>query len=146
MSLCLCLSVCACMCATVALNAGSHRMARPQSSPQFATCRHIHMHQCLCNVRLYFFGTLQTGSQQHIWPSSMAAPQCIHTPENTTAGGSVICIHAGCTLGSAIAAELAKGHEPLTAVQRAKAWLGEALQASAPLHIGTGPHRPLNHG
>ncbi|DBB00982.1 TPA: hypothetical protein ACH3X1_000888 [Trebouxia sp. C0004] len=52
----------------------------------------------------------------------------------------------GCTLASAIAAELAKGHEPLIAVQRAKAWLGEALQASAPLHIGTGPHRPLNHG
>lgn len=25
-------------------------------------------------------------------------------------------------------------------------WLGEALQVSAPLHIGTGPHRPLNHG
>ncbi|DBB00608.1 TPA: hypothetical protein ACH3X3_002298 [Trebouxia sp. C0006] len=52
----------------------------------------------------------------------------------------------GCTLASAIAAELAKGREPLTAVQRAKAWLGEALQASAPLHIGRGPHRPLNHG
>lgn len=53
---------------------------------------------------------------------------------------------AGCTLASAIAAELAKGHEPVSAVRRAKAWLGEVLQASAPLHIGTGPHRPLNHG
>lgn len=52
----------------------------------------------------------------------------------------------GCTLASAIAAELAKGCVPLSAVRRAKAWLGEALQASAPLHIGTGPHRPLNHG
>ena len=53
---------------------------------------------------------------------------------------------AGCTLASAIAAELAKGHEPVSAVRQAKAWLGEVLQASVPLHIGTGPHRPLNHG
>ncbi len=76
----------------------------------------------------------------------MAATQSMHTPEDTMAQESVICMHAGCTLASAIAAELAKGHQPLTAVQRAKAWLGEALRASAPLHIGTGPHRPLNHG
>lgn len=76
----------------------------------------------------------------------MAATRRIHTAENTMAEGYVICMDAGCTLASAIAAELAKGREPLTAVQRAKAWLGEALQASAPLHIGTGPHRPLNHG
>ena len=76
----------------------------------------------------------------------MAATRRLHTPEDTMAEGSINCMHAGCTLASAIAAELAKGHEPLNAVQRAKAWLGEALQASAPLHIGTGPHRPMNHG
>ncbi|KAL3147596.1 hypothetical protein ABBQ38_014648 [Trebouxia sp. C0009 RCD-2024] len=52
----------------------------------------------------------------------------------------------GCTLASAIAAELAKGHQPLVAVQKAKAWLSSVLQASAAVHIGTGPHKPLNHG
>jgi hypothetical protein len=30
--------------------------------------------------------------------------------------------------------------------QRAFDWLGEAPQASAALHISTGPHRPLRHG
>ncbi len=30
--------------------------------------------------------------------------------------------------------------------QRAFNWVGEALQASAALHIGMGPHRPLNNG
>ena len=86
------------------------------------------------------------GSEQHTWPSSMAASRRMHTPEDTMAEGCVLCMGAGCTLASAIAAELAKGQQPLTAVRRAKAWLGGALQASAPLHIGTGPHRPLNHG
>ena len=85
-------------------------------------------------------------SQQHFWPSSMATTQRIRTAEDTMAEKSLTCMDAGCTLASAIAAELAKGREPLTAVQRAKAWLGEALQASAALHIGRGPHRPLNHG
>ena len=86
------------------------------------------------------------GSEQHTWLSSMAATRRMHTPENTMPEGCVLCMGAGCTLASAIAAELAKGRQPLTAVRRAKAWLGEALQASAPLGIGTGPHRPLNHG
>ena len=55
-------------------------------------------------------------------------------------------LSAGCTLASAIAAELAKGQPPLAAVRLAKGWLGQALQASAPLQIGSGPHGPLNHG
>ncbi len=50
----------------------------------------------------------------------------------------------GCTFASAIAAELAKGHTPLEAVRRAKAYLTAVLRAAAELRIGRG-HGPLNH-
>ena len=52
----------------------------------------------------------------------------------------------GCTLASAIAAHLALGLQPLEAVRAAKAWLGQALQASASLRLGQGQHGPVNHG
>lgn len=51
----------------------------------------------------------------------------------------------GCTLASAIAAQLAKGNSILPAVQAAKKYLQESLIASAPLSIGQGLHGPLNH-
>ena len=49
----------------------------------------------------------------------------------------------GCTLSSAIAANLAKGHDLETAVERAKDYLSGALAAMLDLGAGSGP---LNHG
>jgi hydroxymethylpyrimidine/phosphomethylpyrimidine kinase len=48
----------------------------------------------------------------------------------------------GCTFSSAIAAGLAKGYEPLQAIQRAKKFISEAIRESFP--IGQG-HGPTNH-
>jgi hydroxymethylpyrimidine/phosphomethylpyrimidine kinase len=50
----------------------------------------------------------------------------------------------GCTLASAIAAELAKGHSLADAVGIAKDYVARLLRASANLRIGHG-HGPLNH-
>ncbi|WP_212522788.1 bifunctional hydroxymethylpyrimidine kinase/phosphomethylpyrimidine kinase [Actibacterium sp. MT2.3-13A] len=50
----------------------------------------------------------------------------------------------GCTLSSAIAAELAKGAEMEEAVRRAQAWLHGAIRAADELGIGTG-HGPVHH-
>lgn len=50
----------------------------------------------------------------------------------------------GCTFGSAIAAELAKGHRVAEAVGIAKEYLTQILRASTDLQIGHG-HGPLNH-
>jgi len=52
----------------------------------------------------------------------------------------------GCTTAAAIAAELAKGATPAAAVAAAKAYVAEALRRSAPLAIGSGRQRPMNHG
>lgn len=52
----------------------------------------------------------------------------------------------GCTLAASIAAELAKGCEPLAAISNAKAYLTEALRRSANLSIGRGVQKPFNHG
>lgn len=51
---------------------------------------------------------------------------------------------SGCTLSSAIAAELAKGHPLIAAVQEAKAYVTAAIAAADRLRIGRG-HGPLNH-
>jgi hydroxymethylpyrimidine/phosphomethylpyrimidine kinase len=48
----------------------------------------------------------------------------------------------GCTFSAAIAANLALGHEPLTAIKAAKAYITEALRTS--YAIGSG-HSPVNH-
>lgn len=48
----------------------------------------------------------------------------------------------GCTFSSAIAAGLAKGYEPLQAIQKAKEFITEAIRKSFP--IGKG-HGPTNH-
>lgn len=45
----------------------------------------------------------------------------------------------GCTLSAAIAANLAIGHEPLTAVQKAKAYVTTALQYALAIGRGQGP-------
>jgi hydroxymethylpyrimidine/phosphomethylpyrimidine kinase len=50
----------------------------------------------------------------------------------------------GCTLSSAIAAELAKGRELGVAVTNAKAYLTAALGAADRLTIGSG-HGPVHH-
>ncbi|MEM6738650.1 MAG: bifunctional hydroxymethylpyrimidine kinase/phosphomethylpyrimidine kinase [Pseudomonadota bacterium] len=50
----------------------------------------------------------------------------------------------GCTLSSAIAAELAKGHPVHKAVSVAKSWLNGALLAADSLGIGAG-HGPVHH-
>lgn len=50
----------------------------------------------------------------------------------------------GCTLASAIAAELSKGSPVPEAVRIAKAYLTQVLQASQSLSIGHG-HGPMNH-
>lgn len=50
----------------------------------------------------------------------------------------------GCTLSSAIAAQLAKGVELRQAVESAKAYLTQALRDSARLDVGSG-HGPVHH-
>ena len=50
----------------------------------------------------------------------------------------------GCSLSSAIAAELAKGADVEGAVRRAQAWLHEAIRAADGLGIGGG-HGPVHH-
>lgn len=50
----------------------------------------------------------------------------------------------GCSLSSAIAAELAKGYAPADAVAAAKAWLAGAVAAAQDLSVGTG-HGPIHH-
>jgi hydroxymethylpyrimidine/phosphomethylpyrimidine kinase len=50
----------------------------------------------------------------------------------------------GCTLSSAIAAELAKGAPPREAVTTAKRYLGAAITAAGTLSVGTG-HGPVHH-
>lgn len=50
----------------------------------------------------------------------------------------------GCSLSSALAAELAKGHDPQQAVSVAKAWLAQAVRSSAQLTVGSG-HGPVHH-
>ena len=50
----------------------------------------------------------------------------------------------GCSLSSAIAAELAKGAEFEAAVRRAQAWLHGAIRAADGLGIGSG-HGPVHH-
>jgi len=48
----------------------------------------------------------------------------------------------GCTLSSAIASNLAKGHDIKTAVQKAKSYISAALSAQLDLGQGSGP---MNH-
>jgi hydroxymethylpyrimidine/phosphomethylpyrimidine kinase len=50
----------------------------------------------------------------------------------------------GCTLSSAIATGLAKGHDLADAVREAKAYVTAAIKASNALHIGSG-HGPVHH-
>ncbi|MBV2184997.1 MAG: bifunctional hydroxymethylpyrimidine kinase/phosphomethylpyrimidine kinase [Rhizobium sp.] len=50
----------------------------------------------------------------------------------------------GCSLSSAIAAELAKGSAPQEAVAAAKAWLAGAIAAAQDLSVGSG-HGPIHH-
>lgn len=50
----------------------------------------------------------------------------------------------GCTLSSAIAAELAKGHPMAQAVGVAKAYLAKAISAADRLSVGSG-HGPVHH-
>ncbi|KAF5829310.1 Phosphomethylpyrimidine kinase-domain-containing protein [Dunaliella salina] len=52
----------------------------------------------------------------------------------------------GCTLASAIAAELSKGLPMLQAVDAASQYLHAALWNSKASHIGKGAQRPFNHG
>ena len=50
----------------------------------------------------------------------------------------------GCSLSSAIAAELAKGEEMTTAVRNAKAWVSAAIAAADRFSVGHG-HGPIHH-
>lgn len=50
----------------------------------------------------------------------------------------------GCSLSSALAAELAKGHDVESAVRVAKAWLAQAVRTSGNLSVGAG-HGPVHH-
>ena len=52
----------------------------------------------------------------------------------------------GCTLSSAIAANLALGHALADAVEHARAYVRGAIAAGADVVTGTGSHGPLNHG
>ncbi|MFJ2370452.1 bifunctional hydroxymethylpyrimidine kinase/phosphomethylpyrimidine kinase [Microbacterium sp. NPDC087665] len=50
----------------------------------------------------------------------------------------------GCSLSSALATLLARGHDPVAAVSSARAWLRESLRESDALHVGRG-HGPVHH-
>jgi len=50
----------------------------------------------------------------------------------------------GCTLSSAIAAEMAKGHALLAAIKNARNYISQALQAGSDVKTGSG-NGPLNH-
>jgi hydroxymethylpyrimidine/phosphomethylpyrimidine kinase len=50
----------------------------------------------------------------------------------------------GCSLSSAIAAGLAKGDDPETAIRRAKTWISAAIAAADRLNVGHG-HGPIHH-
>jgi len=50
----------------------------------------------------------------------------------------------GCTLSSAIAAEMAKGNDLLNAIKNAKSYISEALQSGSKVKTGQG-NGPLNH-
>ncbi len=50
----------------------------------------------------------------------------------------------GCTLSSAVAAGLAKGHTLIDAVRAAKAYVTQAIEASNRIAIGSG-HGPVHH-
>jgi hydroxymethylpyrimidine/phosphomethylpyrimidine kinase len=50
----------------------------------------------------------------------------------------------GCSLASAIAVGLAEGLEPLTAVQRAKRFVADALEGASHWRVGAG-HGPIDH-
>ena len=50
----------------------------------------------------------------------------------------------GCTLSSAVAAQLAVTGDPVAAVRRAKAYVAEAIAASGRLDVGSG-HGPTHH-
>ena len=52
----------------------------------------------------------------------------------------------GCTLSSAVAANLALGHALPEAVERARTYVRGAIAAGADVVTGTGSHGPLNHG
>ena len=52
----------------------------------------------------------------------------------------------GCTLSSAVAANLALGHALAEAVERARAYVQGAIAAGADVVTGRGSHGPLNHG
>ena len=51
----------------------------------------------------------------------------------------------GCSLSSAIATQLALGHDLASAVVTARAFIRQAIAQGAPVHTGHG-HGPLNHG
>ena len=50
----------------------------------------------------------------------------------------------GCTLSSALATQLARGAQPVQAVQQAKSYVGAAIRTADELHVGQG-HGPTNH-
>lgn len=51
----------------------------------------------------------------------------------------------GCSLSAAIAARLAAGDDPLTAVIAAKSFVADAVASAADWHLGAG-HGPIDHG
>jgi hydroxymethylpyrimidine/phosphomethylpyrimidine kinase len=70
-----------------------------------------------------------------------AASACCKTPASPRPTGH----GAGCTLSSAIAAQLALGLDLPAAVQAARSYVRQALAAGAKVRTGQGVG-PLNHG
>jgi hydroxymethylpyrimidine kinase/phosphomethylpyrimidine kinase len=50
----------------------------------------------------------------------------------------------GCSLASAIAARLARGDDPVKAVERAKQYVHQAIAGAVTWHLGSG-HGPIDH-
>ncbi|MHC0052526.1 bifunctional hydroxymethylpyrimidine kinase/phosphomethylpyrimidine kinase [Actibacterium sp. D379-3] len=74
------------------------------------------------------------------WLVTDAGAICLEAPRIATRNTH----GTGCTLSSAIAAELAKGAGLETALRRAHGWLHGAIRAADSLEIGTG-HGPVHH-
>ena len=77
------------------------------------------------------------------------SPDCLVTPDTVTWFEAPRTLTAnthgtGCTLSSALAAHLAKGHSVADATAAAKSYVAQAIAHAGDLSVGTG-HGPTHH-
>lgn len=72
-----------------------------------------------------------------VTPNTVTWFEAVRTPTRNTHG-------TGCTLSSALAAQLAKGQTPVAATAAAKSYIAQAILHAGDLSVGTG-HGPTHH-